>query len=126
MMPWRRSTPASPSAPSPDGSAPDRSGCSSSSTSSSSPTSRRGASGGLDPEELDILFLPGDPDPVALAPSQRRVVVACDLCEQPLTTGREMELDEIAEVLDEDDLAGQPVQAGGPSATVTLERHGGR
>src|SRR5680860_715577 len=73
-----------------------------------------GCSGG---EELGILLLPGDPDPLALAAAQRGVLLGADLGEHALAVREQVELDEVAEELDEDDLALGRVQAGG-SGTV--------
>src|SRR6266496_2872398 len=72
-----------------------------SSTSSSSATSRCGSCG----EELDIVLLPEDRDLLAFTASELRVALARDLREQPLAPRREVELDEVAEELDEEDLA---------------------
>src|SRR4051794_25219798 len=77
------------------------------SAASSSATSRWGSGG----EELDIPLLPGDPDPLALAAAEQRVLVARHLGEPPLAADAEMQLDEVAEELDEDDLALRRVDA---------------
>src|SRR5882724_4090925 len=74
---------------------------SSCSASSISSTSRCGSCG----EELDILLLPGDPDPLTLTTPELRIPLTRDLCEQPLAARREVELHQVAEELDEDDLA---------------------
>ena len=51
-----------------------------------------------------------------------REALARDLCEQPLASGREVELDEVAEVLDEDDLCQDLI---GPLAGgALLDLHG--
>src|SRR5262249_8380647 len=74
-------------------------------SSSASSTSARTRSAGSGAEELCILLLPDDPDLVALAPAEVRVALARDLREHALAAGGEMELDEVAEELDEEDLA---------------------
>src|SRR5215831_3284529 len=74
-------------------------------SSSASSTSARTRSAGSGAEELCILLLPDDPDHVALAASEVGVALARDLREHALAAGREMELDEVAEELDEEDLA---------------------
>src|SRR3990172_3516033 len=82
-----------------------RSGCcwTISSACSIPPTSSSGAPSGL--EDLDILFLPGDPDLLALLAAQRGVALPRHLGEHALAAGAQVELDEVAEELDEDDLA---------------------
>src|SRR5260221_1537825 len=74
---------------------------SSPSASSISSTSRCGSDG----EEPDILFPPGDRQPLALTAPQLRVPLARDFGEQPLAPRSEVELHQVAEELDEDDLA---------------------
>src|SRR5262249_40231398 len=74
-------------------------------SSSASSTSARTRSAGSGAEELCILLLPDYPDLVALAPAEVRVALAGDLREHALAAGGEMELDEVAEELDEEDLA---------------------
>src|SRR2546430_1753173 len=61
------------------------------STSSTSSRASRPASspGGSGVEELDIVLLPGDPNPLSLAPAQHRVLLCADLGEHPLTAGEE-------------------------------------
>src|SRR5690242_14260961 len=56
-------------------------------------------------EELDILLLPVDPDCLALLAAQRGVALARHLREHALSRHREVEFHEVAEELDEDDLA---------------------
>src|SRR5215471_16758680 len=65
--------------------------------------SRLGAGSGV--EKLDILLLPDDADGLPLATTELRVLVTRDLREHPLTACSEVNLDEIAEELDEHDLA---------------------
>src|SRR5262249_56134947 len=61
-----------------------------------------GAAGG---EEVEILRLPGDEQRLALPAPEVRITVAGHLGQHALAAGNEVELDEIAEELDEDDLA---------------------
>src|SRR5829696_9963524 len=77
------------------------------------------------PEELDILLLPRDRDRFALTAAQLRVVLARHLREHPLALGHEMELDQVAEELDEDDLAvGGIVGTGARAVGAELHRCG--
>src|SRR4029077_3303965 len=55
--------------------------------------------------ELDILLLPADPDPLPFLPAKSRIALARDLGQHPVAADREMQLHEIAEELDEQDLA---------------------
>src|SRR5581483_11512609 len=79
--------------------------------------------GGSGAKELDIFGLPGDPERLPLLPAQLRVAVAGQLGEHPVSAGVQVELDEIAEVLDEDDLAQRAVL--GSAAVALVDRHGG-
>src|SRR5438876_1888330 len=79
-------------------------GCSAiSSAASISATSSCGTDSGS--EELPIALVPRDRDLLALPASQRGVAVARHLRQHPLVADGEMELYEIAEKLDEDDIA---------------------
>src|SRR5581483_284404 len=71
------------------------------------------ASAGSGVEELCIPFVPADPDLVALAPAEGGVALPRHLREHPLAGEVEVELDEIAEELDEQDLALGGVRAAG-------------
>src|SRR3989304_7708966 len=83
---------------------------SSSASRAASPPGRSGV------EELDILLLPGDSDPLALAAAQRRVLLGADLGEHALARCEQVELDEVAEELHEDDLALGRVESRGSRA----------
>src|SRR5882724_20101 len=91
-----------------------------SSACSISATSRRGSLG----EELDILLLPRDPDLLALAAAKRWIALAGHLHEQALAAGDEVELDEVAEELDEDDLAVRRVERRRSVGVVELDGRG--
>src|SRR5215218_6829054 len=99
---WRPRTPArsfSPSATSPGGSTPTT--CSASAISST----RRPAGRPSGSEEPDILLLPGQSHASSFPPLELGVPVTGDLRDQAPPAGRHMELDEVAEVLDDLDLA---------------------
>src|SRR5262245_18270116 len=78
---------------------------------------------GLGLEELDILFLPGDPELLALAALEGRVLVAGDLREHALAAGEEVQLHEVAQELDEHDLALGGVHVAGRGARA-VDLHG--
>src|SRR5581483_10791849 len=80
--------------------------------------------GGSGAKELDIFGLPRDPERLALLPAELRVAVTRQLGEHPVSACVQVELDEVAEVLDEDDLAGRAVL--GRAAVALVDRHGGR
>src|SRR4051794_3869917 len=82
------------------------------SASSTSSRARRAPPGFSGPEELDILLLPRDADLLPLPATQIGVALAGHLREHPLAAGGEVQLDEVAEKLDEDDL-GLDRMAGG-------------
>src|SRR5689334_16557877 len=84
------------------------------SASSSSETSRWGSGG----EELDILLLPPDAHALALAPPQRRIMLARSLHEEALATCGEMELHQIAQELDENHLALGRVDRAGAAVLI--------
>src|SRR5438445_2820162 len=68
-----------------------------SASSTSSRASRLTSSpGGSGVEELDIVLLPGDPNPLSLAAAQQRVLLRGDLGKHPLAAGEQVELDEVA------------------------------
>src|SRR5690349_14343523 len=95
------------------------------SASSTSPRARRAESGFCGsvpsgPEELDILLLPRDADLLPLPATQIGVALAGHLREHPLAAGGEVQLDEVAEELDEDDLGLDRV-AGGSLCIVELD-----
>src|SRR5436190_14264167 len=76
------------------------------SSASMSCRSRRGTgSGPSGGEELDILLLPGDENRLALSAPEVWIALAGDLRQHPLAARHEVKLHEIAEELDEDDLA---------------------
>src|SRR5262245_8052922 len=87
---------------------PSARSCSCSTSSSSSSMSARSscgtASGPSGVEELDILFFPDDAHGLALTAAEGRIPVAGQLRKHPLTARGQVQLDEIAEELDEDDL----------------------
>src|SRR5690242_11094717 len=85
---------------------------SSASVSSRPVASRSGA------EELSILLLPRDPQPLAFATAEGRIAVAGDLRGHPLAADREVQLDEVAEKLDEEDLALGRVRPGRRGAVL--------
>src|SRR5262249_8083882 len=91
--------------------------CERSSASSTSPRIGSGA------EELDILLLPADPDLLALAAAKLGVPLAADLGQHPLAADCEVELDEVAEELDEQHLALRGVQ---PAGAVRVHLDGRR
>src|SRR5262245_65973630 len=72
-------------------------------------------------EELDILLLPGDANHLARPAPEIRVAVAGHLGEHPLAAGREVQLDEVAEELDEDDLARRGVLGSRVAARADLD-----
>src|SRR5262249_48579521 len=81
------------------------SACWSSSASSTSSRIRSCLCAGSGSEELGILFPPGDPDRLAFAPAEGGVALARHLGEHPLAADRQVELHQVAEELDEEDLA---------------------
>src|SRR3954451_13283809 len=89
-------------------------------SSSASSTSARIGSGA---EELDILLFPGDSDLLAFAAAELRVPLSRHLGEHPLAADCEVELDEVAEVLDEDHLALRAVEPAG-AVGVDHDRRG--
>src|SRR6188768_188402 len=116
--------PRPPSPPSPSASSePGRrcresSSASSTSSSASLLASSRSESG---VEELDIVFLPGDADPLSFPAAQGWIVLRADLGEHPLVAGQQVELHEITEELDEHDLALRRVEP--VPRAVRLDRH---
>src|SRR5438128_2537062 len=93
------------------------------SASSISATSISGAGSGV--EELDILLLPGDPDLLTLLAAEGGIAVARHLRQHALASRGQVQLDEIAQELDEDDLALDRVAGRGAVAPlVHLDRGG--
>src|SRR6476620_873073 len=82
----------------------------STSSSSSSMSARSRCGGGSGVEELDILLFPHDADGLALAAPKGRIPVAGHLRQHPFTARSEVQLDKVAEELDEHDLAVGRVQ----------------
>src|SRR5690349_8494424 len=98
------------------------------SASSTSPSAMRAASvlcgsvpSGL--EELDILLLPRDADLLPLPATQLGIPLAGNFREHPLAAGGQVQLDEVAEKLDEDDLGLDRI-AGGSLCVVELDCSG--
>src|SRR5205823_13817110 len=68
-------------------------------------SSTGGSWGGSGPEELDILLLPRDADLLTLLAPEGGIALAGHLCQHALASRGQMQLDEVAEELHEDDLA---------------------